>query len=79
MTLSLTLTPEQLDEIAERVAVKLGKVAENPLSIADFARLSGKSWPTIKKWVDAGVILKSPIPGDVRIPYAELERYRAGK
>lgn len=80
MTVTLTLTPDQLDAIAERVAEKLGKPpVANPLTISEFARLSGKSWPTIKKWVDAGLIVKHPIPGDTLIPFSELERYRAGK
>ena len=78
MNLTLTLTDDQIDALAERVAVKMGKRIENPLSIAEFAREADKSWATIKKWVDAGIIVKSPIPGDTLIPYSELERFRAG-
>ena len=80
MNLTLTLTESQLDAIAERVAAKIGNApTRNPLTISEFARQSGKSWPTIKKWVDAGIITKLPIPGDTLIAHSELERFRAGE
>lgn len=79
MIVTIQFTDDQLDAIAERVAAKIGKPAtRNPLTISEFARQSGKSWPTIKKWVDAGIITKLPIPGDTLIAHSELERFRAG-
>lgn len=78
ITVEFTLTDAQIDLIVERLAAAMGKRIDNPLTVAAFAREIKKSWPTVKKWVDAGVITKLPIPGQTRIPYSELERFRAG-
>lgn len=79
LTLTIELTDAQLDQIAELVALKMGKASLNPLTVTAFARAVGKSSATISRLVKAGIIVKSRVPGDTQIPYSELERYRAGK
>ena len=76
--LTLELTDEQLDAIAELAARKLGKVTENPLTISEFAVAVKESRSTINNKVRAGIIQKSKNPGVTRIPHSELERYRNG-
>jgi len=79
LTIQITLTDEQLEVITEALAVKMGKASPNPLTVSQFAAAVDRSVPTITRWLKAGVITKSPTPGQTMIPYSELERYRSGK
>ena len=74
--IKLTLTPEQIDEIAEQLAVHLGKVPAEPMTIAQFARAIERSDHYVRRLIKSGW-LKQGVTG--LIPYSELERYRAGK
>lgn len=76
MQLTITLTKEQLAELAVAVAETMGAVSKNPMTVTAFAKAIGKDPKTVRNWIAAGIILKSPIPGDTLIPYSELEKYR---
>ena len=77
-TVQITFSDEQMAELVDRLADKIGGVSRNPLAVAEFAAEVGKSEATIRRLIQAGVILKSGTPGDTMIPYSELERYRNG-
>lgn len=76
MELTLTLTAEQIAELAKAVAKEMGKVSDNPLTVAEFAKAVKRDPKHIRNLIAAGVILKSKLPGDTLIPASELERYR---
>jgi hypothetical protein len=78
LSLQIELTDEQIRSIALVTAQMLGKVSENPMTIAQFAAAIGKSKGFVRKRVEAGIILKSSQPGEILIPHSELERYRNG-
>lgn len=78
LTLQLTISDEQMAELVDRLAEKIGGVSRNPLTVAEFAAEVGRDPKTIRRLIQAGVILKSGTPGDTMIPYSELERYRNG-
>ena len=78
LQISVTLTDEQVAVFSAMISQNLGKVSENPLTIAEFAEAVGESRSTIHNKVKAGIIVKSRVPGVTRIPHAELERYRNG-
>ena len=78
ISITITLTDEQLDEIANRVAAKLGKFTEDPLTKQEAARALRVSVKTIERRIEAGVIRTVPDIGVVRIPVPEIERLRRG-
>ncbi|WP_193211428.1 helix-turn-helix domain-containing protein [Luteolibacter marinus] len=72
------LNDEQLDEIAERVAARLGGSSGEPLTKLEAARALKVSVRTIERRIEAGVIVPVPHLGVVRIPAGEIERLRSG-
>jgi DNA-binding GntR family transcriptional regulator len=77
MTLTLTLTPEQLDQLAERVAAKMAPpVSGRPLSLNEAARELGVSRETIRLAVHAGKVKRVPNITAIRIPAAEIQRMK---
>lgn len=76
MNVTLTLTEDQLEELADRVARKMGKVTGNPLTVAEFAKAIKRDESYVRRLIYAGTILKSKAPGQTIIPASELDRYR---
>jgi len=77
MTLSLTLTADQLDQLAERVAAKLNRTSGKPLTVPQAAAKLGIGASTIRRRVESGDIARVPksATGErVLIPQAEIER-----
>lgn len=76
MTLTLELTPDQIDALADAVAAKLAnaKSGGDALTVAEAAKRLGVSIDTIYRRVEAGMIPKVPSLGVIRIPAAAIER-----
>lgn len=76
MTLTLELTPEQIDALADAVAAKLGGKTKggDALTVAEAAKRLGVSIDTIYRRVEAGTIPKIPNLGVIRIPAAAIDR-----
>jgi excisionase family DNA binding protein len=77
MIVSLTLTDDQLDAIAERVAAKVGRKSDRPLTVNEAAERLGLCGRTVRRRVEAGEIARVPLCGAgarVLIPAAEIER-----
>ena len=78
MTVTLTLTPAQLDELAERVAAKMAPpVSGRPMSLSEAARELGVSRETIRLAVHAGKVKRVPNIPVIRIPAAEIQRMKS--
>lgn len=77
MELTITLTPEQLRELAAELA-KIDRPAptDKPLSVKAFAAATGVSVNTVYRQVDAGEIRRVPGLAKVLIPAAELGRFK---
>lgn len=78
MKLTIELSPEQVEEIAKAMARYVGHPGK-PLTVVEFAKSVGESDRTIRRKIEAGLIVKIDRPGDTRISRAELDRYCAGK
>lgn len=78
MTVSLTLTPSQLDAIASQVAAKMAPVAtDRPYTIPQAADRLGLCADTVRIRVKAGQIARLPVSATgsrVLIPAAEINR-----
>ncbi len=77
MNLTLTLTDDQLDAIAERVASKLSKTSGRPLTVPQAAAKLGLCSRTVRRRVEAGDIARVPLCGAgsrVLIPESEIAR-----
>ncbi len=75
--LEVRLTEEQLDSLAERVAMKIAKAGPHcdaPLSVKQAAKALGLSSDTIRSRVKAGMIRTVPDIGITRIPKTEIDR-----
>ena len=78
MNVTLTLTDDQLDELAERVAAKMAKpVSSRPLSLSDAARELGVSREHLRLQVHAGKIKRVPGINAIRIPFSEIQKLKA--
>lgn len=79
MTITLTLTDAQLDELAARIAAKMAPpVSGRPLSLSEAARELGVSRETIRLAVHAGRVKRVPNITAIRIPAAEIQRMKQG-
>lgn len=77
MELTLTLTDDQLDAIADRVATKLSKTLGRPLTVPEAAARLGLCSRTIRRRVECGDIARVPLCGSgarVLIPESEIAR-----
>lgn len=77
MTLTLQLTPEQIDALADVVARKLGVSAEkskDALTVGEAAKRLGVSKLTIYRRTKSGLIPTIPNLGVTRIPAAAIDR-----
>ena len=78
--MTLELTEEQLDKLADAVAERLrkrqAKAFEKPLTVTEFAQASKLSTSQIYRWVEAGKLRRVPGLGKVLIPTSELERFQ---
>ena len=77
MNVTLTLTDDQIDAIASRVAAKLAKTSGRPLTVPQAAAKLGLCSDTIRRRVDAGQIARVPMVGcgaRVLIPESEITR-----
>ena len=77
MELTLTLTDDQLDAIAERVAEKISKTGGRPLTVTQAAAKLGLCTRTVRRRIEAGDIARVPLCGAgsrVLIPAAEIAR-----
>ena len=81
MELTLTLTDDQIDAIAEIVAEivadKLSKTGGRPLTVKEAAAKLGLCSRTVRRRVEAGDIARVPLIGArarVLIPAAEIAR-----
>jgi excisionase family DNA binding protein len=77
MNLTLTLTDDQLDAIAQRVASKLSKTSGRPLTVPQAAAKLGLCSRTVRRRVEAGDIARVPLCGAgsrVLIPESEIAR-----
>ena len=75
--LTLTLTDELLDAIAERVAAKLSKTSGRPLTPEQVGEKLGISGRTVRRRVESGEIARVPLAGAgsrVLIPESEVAR-----
>ena len=79
LTIQITLTDEQLWQLAEAVADKMENRLKGPFKVREFADLVGESETTIRRKLAAGIINKIDRAGETRISSSELERYRSGK
>jgi hypothetical protein len=76
MTITLTLTTHQIDELAAAVAAKLGHASarpNRPLSQTETAKALGLSKSTVCRYIAAGTIRTVPGCRD-RVPQAEIDR-----
>lgn len=77
MNLTLTLTDDQIDAIAERVAAKIRKTVNKPVTVPEAAARLGVCARTIRRRVECGDIARVPLTGSgarVLIPAAEIAR-----
>jgi excisionase family DNA binding protein len=78
-TLTILLTEEQLESLADRIAKKIDPQQKKPLTVAEASRALGIAQSTITLHVRAGVIKKVPDCGkQVLIPRTEIERLQKG-
>jgi len=73
----LTLTDDQLDAIAERVAAKVGQTTSRPLTVAQAADQLGVCSRTILRRIQAGEIARVPVSAAgsrYLIPASEITR-----
>ena len=77
-TIEITFSDEQMAELVDRLADKIGGVSRNPLTVAEFANEIGRDESYVRRQIYAGVIVKADMPGQTKILYSELERYRNG-
>lgn len=73
MIITLELTSAQVDEIAARIAAKLGTGKET-LSTREAAARIGKSRDTVLRMVKAGILPKLP-GSSIRIPTTAVDRH----
>lgn len=77
-TLEVRLSDEQLEALAERIAVKMGEAAPKrsaPLSVKEAAAALNISQDSVRNRMKAGLIRKAPdMEGLTRIPQSEIQR-----
>ena len=79
ITIQLTLTDEQIEEIAAAVANKVGTpVSGRPFSLGEAAKELGISRETIRLAVHAGKVKRVPNISAIRIPASEIENMKKG-
>lgn len=74
MKLSIELTAEQVDQIAELVAQKVRGSTGEILTLAQAARKARVSPATLRRWVKAGRLPKVPGSRVIRITSDHLDR-----
>ncbi len=78
-TLTITLSDEQLEDLADRIAKKIDPQQRRPFTVAEASRALGIAQSTITLHVRAGSIKKVPDCGKrVLIPRVEIERLQKG-
>jgi len=70
----MTLTDEQIDQIAERVADKLRDSKKVAYNINEAAAALGLCTKTIRRMIDSGLIRKLRGTAKIIIPATEIER-----
>lgn len=76
MSLSVTLTPEQLNELAENIAARLARKEAKTAAytIAEACELLKISYSTMNIRIKAGLIRLIPSIGARRIAQSEIDR-----
>ena len=76
MSLSVTLTPGQLDELAENIAARMMKkeAKAKTYTVAEAAEILNVSYSTINIRIKAGFIRLIPNLGARRITQGEIDR-----
>ena len=81
-TLEVKLSEEQLELLAERIAVKMGEATPKrkaPLSVREAALALNMSQDSVRSRIKAGLIRTVPdMEGLTRIPQAEIQRLQGG-
>lgn len=75
----LVLSDSQIEEIASKVADKMGITHDAPLDKKQAAAALGISVATLERRMKAGVIHKIPDIGPVKFSRMEIERVKAGR
>jgi hypothetical protein len=70
----MTLTEEQIDQIAQRVADKLRSDKKVAYNITEAAAALGLCTKTIRRMIEAGLIRKLRGTAKIIIPATEIER-----
>jgi len=79
LTIPLTLTDEQIEQIAAVVAKKVGAPAiGRPFSLTEAAKELGVSRETVRLAVHAGKVKRVPNISAIRIPASEVEKMKRG-
>ena len=77
-TLEVRLSDEQLEALAERIAVKMGEAAPRrkaPLTVKDAAAALNVGQDAIRSRIKAGLIRTvDDLEGLIRIPQSEIQR-----
>lgn len=81
-TLEVKLSDEQLELLAERIAVKMGQAAPRrsaPLTVKEASKALNRSEDYIRTRVKAGLIRTvDDLEGRIRISQAEIQRLQGG-
>lgn len=81
-TLEVKLSEEQLEMLAERIAVKMGEAAPKrkaPLSVKEAALALNMSQDSVRSRIKAGLIRTvDDLEGITRVPQAEIQRLQGG-
>ena len=77
-TLEVRLSEDQLEALAERIAIKMGEAAPKrsaPLSVKDAAAALNVGQDAIRSRIKAGLIRTvDDLEGLIRIPQSEIQR-----
>lgn len=80
MSLAVSLSEEQLEELATRIADKLSPANRQPLNVAQASKALGVSRWVVESRVHSGEIQRVPHTGRrILIPRAEIERLQSGE
>ena len=78
--LNLTLTDEQLDQLADAVTTRINsrgtQQTMKPLTVSEFAGATGLSTCSVYRHLKAGTIRRVPNIGKKLIPGKELEKFQ---
>jgi excisionase family DNA binding protein len=76
-SLQVILAPEQLAELADMIAAKMGEARFSktaPLTVKEAAQALGVGTDSIRSRIKAGIIRTVPDIGITRVPRSEIDR-----